>query len=129
MEIYKNKEYQQFIEWTATPPALRTINDQRKLALQLGVHESTLSDWKKIDGFWESVDKLINTWGRSRTSDVIDALYKKIMTCPKASDIKLWLEYFGDFKTNSKLTIENNSAKEQSNKLDNILAHIMGVTK
>lgn len=126
MEVSKNQEYQQFIEWMATPPTLRLIKDQRQLASHLGVHEATLSDWKKNKEFWVSVDKLMNVWGRSRTVEVIDAFYRKIITNPTASDVKLWLEYFEGFKPNQKLTVEDSSARQQTNKLDAILAHIMG---
>jgi hypothetical protein len=129
MELIKTNEYQQFIEWMATPPALRVIKDQRQLASHLGVHEATLSDWKKNENFWGSVDNLMNVWGRSRTIEVINAFYKKIINNPTASDIRLWLEYFEGFKPNQKLTVEDNSARQQTNKLDTILAHIMGASE
>jgi len=129
MEVSKNNEYKQFIEWMATPPALRAMKDQRQLALHLGVHESTLSDWKRLDDFWKNVDSLMNAWGRSRTIEVINAFYKKIINNPTASDIKLWLQYFEGFKPNQKVIVEDNSAREQTNKLDTILAHIMGVSE
>jgi|SRR5690606_20320729 len=129
MEVSKNQEYQQFIEWMATPPSLRDIKDQRQLASHLGVHEATLSDWKKNKEFWISVDKLMNVWGRSRTTQVIDAFYKKILANPTASDVKLWLEYFEGFKPNQRFTVEDNSAREQTNKFDTIIAHIMDVSE
>ncbi len=121
----KLNEYQQFIEWMATPPRLRVVKDQRQLATQLGVHESTLSDWKRTEGFWQSVNKLTNEWGRSRTVDVLNAFYKKVVANPTAGNVKLWLEYFEDFKPNKKVTIEDDNARQQTEILDEILDKLM----
>ncbi|MFI5240793.1 MAG: phBC6A51 family helix-turn-helix protein [Candidatus Saccharimonadia bacterium] len=85
-------EYQEFIVWTALPTLLRAPREQQELAKQLGVDAATLSDWKKRDDFWSSVQTEIQLWSRDRTADVIYALYKRIVTTGDPSAAKLWFQ-------------------------------------
>ena len=41
--------------WLAVPSPLREPRSQRALAAQLELHETTLSDWKKLPGFADAV--------------------------------------------------------------------------
>jgi hypothetical protein len=48
-----------FIEWLAQSSEERIPLTQGALAKQIGVHESTLSDWKRLPGFEDAVKELI----------------------------------------------------------------------
>jgi hypothetical protein len=50
-----------FQAWLALPAASRDPRSQRQLAAMLEVHESTLSDWKKLPGFGDAVFDLAHT--------------------------------------------------------------------
>lgn len=127
MDIIKKEEYIEFAEWMAIPPALRQFKDQRSLASHLGLHESTLSDWKKLDSFWAEVEQRRFFWGKCKTNEVIYAFYNKIIKNPTASDVRLWLEYFENFRPHkpNKVVIVDNNTREQTEKLDAILNKIM----
>lgn len=44
-----------FQAWLALPSAAREPKSQKQLALLLEVHETTLSDWKRLPGFADAV--------------------------------------------------------------------------
>lgn len=72
-ELTSNK--QAFIDWLATPEFAREIQFQRDLAQQLGVHERTLSRWKKErDIIYNVVDRKKELAGVMGLPKVIDAL-------------------------------------------------------
>lgn len=48
-------EQLRFMAWLATPESERRPRFQRDLAGILGVHETTLSEWKRIPGFGQAV--------------------------------------------------------------------------
>lgn len=86
-------EYTVFVSWTALPSKLRIPRTQSLLAKKLSVNQDTLTDWKNRAGFWEKVKTERTNWGKERTSDVVDALYKKILSDADAARIKLWFQY------------------------------------
>jgi len=48
-------EQAEFMLWLAMPKRARSFKTQQQLAAHIGVHESTLSDWKRIEGFMAEV--------------------------------------------------------------------------
>jgi hypothetical protein len=44
-----------FQGWLATPPGQRQPQSQRAIAHELGVHPTTLSDWKRLEGWGAAV--------------------------------------------------------------------------
>ena len=52
-------EYSEFIKFCATPRALRRTKTQGDFARIFGLSPDSLTDWKKIPGFDESVRKII----------------------------------------------------------------------
>ena len=85
-------EYLNFIVWVAQPKELRKPKTQRELSKKFGVGEDTLSEWKNRDGFWEKVSTQRQKWCKEKTSDVINALYKRILENGSASEVRLWME-------------------------------------
>jgi len=85
-------EYSAFIQWVATPKALRSPKTQQELSKKFGVGADTLSEWKQQRGFWNEVAKKHKEWGRERTPDVISALYDRIMKTGGAAEVKLWMQ-------------------------------------
>lgn len=64
-----------------------------EFAVTIDVAAETLSDWKKVDTFWEDVERAMKKWMRDRTPNVIAALYQGAIKGKKAQEIKLWLQY------------------------------------
>lgn len=93
----KEAEYLQFIKWVALPEPLREPRTQKELAVVLRVDESSLSDWKKRDGFWDEVKKELRTWSKEKTPNVIMGLYRKAVRDGTAQEAKLWLQYIEDW--------------------------------
>jgi hypothetical protein len=91
--------YFDFILWISLPKTLRKPKTQRELAKKFGVGEDTLSDWKNRVGFWDEVSKQRKSWCKEKTSDVIEALYQKIIETGGASEVRLWFEMVEDWST------------------------------
>jgi len=91
-------EYAQFVRWIATPEPYREIKKQEDFAKSIGVHQDTLTDWKKREGFWSAVKEEISQFGRERTPNAILALYKTILAKGTAPEVKLWLQYVEGWK-------------------------------
>ena len=89
--------FNEFAMWMALPEPMREIKTQGEFAKKFGVHQDTLSDWKKKPEFWKIVEQEWNHFGRTKTANVIAKFYKTTMTEGKTSDIKLWLQYFLDW--------------------------------
>lgn len=86
-------EYNEFIAWIALPEEFRSPKNQGEFAQKFGVCQDTLSDWKKIGGFWDEVKAERQRWGKERTPNVILGLYRKAVKEGNAAEAKLWLQY------------------------------------
>jgi len=64
------KQYK-YIEILADPAEKR---DQKAIAKGLGVTRKTLYEWRKLEGFWEEVGKLVQDGTAQRMSRVWDKL-------------------------------------------------------
>ena len=95
--IRHNFEYHEFILWIALPKELREPNTQAELSKHFGVGQDTLSEWKKKTGFWEEVAKQRKEWSKEKTSDIIYALYKRIIEMGSAAEVKLWFQLIEDW--------------------------------
>ena len=69
-------EQYKFQAWLALPRRLRKPKTQKELADELGVHETTLSDWKRKTGFMAAVRVLAKDWAEDDLPEVLDALVK-----------------------------------------------------
>ena len=96
-KIRHNFEYHEFILWISLPKELREPKTQVELSKKFRVGEDTLSSWKKQRGFWDEVAKKRKEWSREKTSDVIYALYKRIMETGNSAEVKLWFQLMEDW--------------------------------
>lgn len=83
-----------FIEWLATPSALRDPQFQRDLAYELGVKEETLSRWKRLDGLTAAASSLSHKMLGDDLPDIFGALRREAMS-GSYQHIKLVLEVTG----------------------------------
>lgn len=97
-DIKKKIEYQQFVEWMGLPGPEREPKEQKELAVKLGVEEPTLSNWKKVDGFWDLVREERKRWAKDKVSDVLMGLYRSALIEGKAAEAKLFLQYAEEFE-------------------------------
>lgn len=72
-----------FMAWLALPKAAREPKLQRDLAKEIGVDESTLSDWKKLDGFRDATNK----FARELLKDDVPEVYGTIRKLAKQGSV------------------------------------------
>ena len=84
-----------FIDWIATPQYLREPKFQKDFAELIGVHEDTLTDWKKHPKFSLLLQSKISIWIRERVPDVIGALYETASSKGESKDVELFLRLAG----------------------------------
>jgi len=100
-----------FQAWLALPTDIRQPRTQGEFANAIGVHETTLSKWKKLEGWQQEVDKLALTLIRDDLSDILRALVKEAKQ-GSPQHIKMYLEMLGlyaerkDINLGDRLTID-----------------------
>lgn len=89
-----------FQMWKATPLDRRMPSTQAALAKQLGVHEWTLTHWKKDPAFWDGVRVLSMSSFTDRLADVINALADAVVRRDRGwlTAARLFLECAGIIK-------------------------------
>lgn len=70
-------EQLRFIQWLALPKAERRPKSQRELATVLGVHESTLSDWKHLPEFIDDVNALARQMVKEDVPEVLAVIRRE----------------------------------------------------
>jgi len=117
----KKEEKRQFIKFMALPYVMRKqefgFNLLGDFAKKYGVDRSTLSLWQRDEKFQKEVDKYRKVWFKERTPNVIQALYKRIISEGKAPEAKLWLQYIEDWKERSEIDVNSNELEEISKAL------------
>jgi hypothetical protein len=66
-----------FQAWLALPPPAREPRSQRALALQLEVHEVTLTNWKRLPGFGAAVTELALELVKTELAPILFAQVKQ----------------------------------------------------
>ena len=94
--LRKKIEFQEFVEWLGLPSAERDPKNQVELAKKLGVDKATLSDWKKVEGFWQEVKSKRKNWVQEKVSNVLLGLYGRSLKGDAAA-AKMLLEYSDEF--------------------------------
>jgi len=94
-----------FIEWLATPKALRNPKTQKQFATQSHHDEGTLSDWKRLPGFMDSVNAIARAQLKDSLTDIYAALVKAAIN-QDVGAIKLAMEMSGEYTPKQKLDID-----------------------
>ncbi len=97
--------YSQFVMWMSLPDQMKKPATQGEFSKQYHISEVTLSTWKYRDGFWEEVKRIRKSWGQELIPNVILGLYKNAKFEGKASEVKLFLQLFDDFKEKNDTTV------------------------
>lgn len=66
-------DHLRFQAWLALPSAARSPKSQKQLAAELGVHETTLCDWKRLPGWHDAVYDLAMAEVRGELAPVLHA--------------------------------------------------------
>ena len=61
-------------QWLATSALIRQPKTQKELAIQIGVNEDTIVNWKKQPELWQAVDEYLGGRGRELVPKAIDIL-------------------------------------------------------
>lgn len=123
----KTNTREKFVVWCALPEPLRDPKTQGEFASQHGVHENTLSKWRRDPKFWEEVREGVKTWNKDRLPNVMAALYKTILTKGSGVEAKLWLQWVDNWK--EKTEVENPAMTEEIEKLRMSLVQMMDAVK
>ncbi len=88
---------EKFIDWLTYGKYERVPATQEALAKELGLHEVTLSRWKRLPGFWDEVKNRV----RSRLDEHYADVYGALLTEAKKGSfqhINKYIELMGDIK-------------------------------
>lgn len=105
-KLRHQSEYADFVLWTSLPKELRDPKTQRELAREFGVGEDTVSEWKTRPGFWDAVSAQRLIWGKDKTSDVMHALYKRVLENGAAPEVRLWMEVIENWSSKEAKTLD-----------------------
>lgn len=126
--LKKKKEFETFAKWLAISPLWKLLNErelakigvddpeelwllkikkQLDFAKKFDVGPDTLSEWKDRKELWDLVDKYKKQWGKSKTPSVLAGFFRKAAREGDAARVRLWLEYFEDFSSKTKLGFED----------------------
>lgn len=70
----------EFLEWLALPKRLRQPKTQKAFAKKIGVHQDTLTDWKRLPNFLDRVVSRSRDLVRQAIPDVLDAVIQQAVT-------------------------------------------------
>lgn len=73
------------------------IPKQKDFAVKYGVHENTLTQWKKRKDFISSVDIKRKEWGLDKVPNVLAALYTRCIKYGMAYDVETYLAYYANW--------------------------------
>lgn len=73
-------------------------------AAHFKMNQDTLSKWRGRTQFWDAVSNQLKAWGKGQTADVIMGLLRKAVKEGGAAEVKLWLQYFEEFKEKGETT-------------------------
>ena len=114
---------QEFLKWIAMPTVMRVPKLQKQFAKQIGVSEDTLTDWKRLEGFWNDVKPYRDEYFRASTGEVLEGL-KMRARLGKSKEVKLYMQIFEGFS--EKLQVEDTQPAEltdvQKKKIDERLS-------
>lgn len=98
-KIRKQPEYLLFLQFSATPSVLWgeiwDVTSQAEFAKKIGVGEDTLSDWKRVPGYYDDVVQLNKQFFKARIGNVMLALETKSLDPNKVNgnDVRILATY------------------------------------
>ena len=95
-------EYLEFVKFIAVPQVMRELKTQGDFSKKFEVSETTLSEWKARDGFWDDVAKQRRLFFKDKTSNVVASIYRAALESSPA-DRKLWLQYIEEWSEKQEL--------------------------
>lgn len=66
-----------FQAWLALPKGQRVPKTQQQLAKEIGVHQDTLTDWKKLPGFFDAVNQLARELVKHDVAEVLGTVRRE----------------------------------------------------
>ncbi len=93
-----------FVEWNALPPQNRSLKTQGDFAHTFGLHIDTLTDWKKIAGFWDEVKSKRDHIFRKYTTKIDYGLAQRAMK-GNAREVELWHKLYEGY--DEKVSVSN----------------------
>ena len=120
-DIMKPEEYIKFVEFMTLPLFLRKevfrFETATAFAKKYNVCPDTLTDWKRRDGFWDRVKRERPKWVKERASEVLASLYRKAISDGSASEVKLFLQYAGEFEESQVVRLLEKEPSEEEKEL------------
>jgi hypothetical protein len=101
--LQKTTEFIQYIDWLSIPSFKRFPTTQKELAVQLGVSEDTLSEWKNREGFWDEVRSRVKSVWRENLPDAINALYLGLLEKRNASEFTAYMQYVDEWSPKTRV--------------------------
>jgi hypothetical protein len=125
-ELTLTPQQQQYLDWLCTPPSERTPPSKHKMAVHLGVNETTLRRWEKKEVFrnhWKAaVDEVQGS--PERTARLLDTLYAKALDGDTKS-AQLYLQATNRMAPPTVTVQSNKKAAELSDEeLDQLIAAV-----
>lgn len=118
--LLKPEVYLEFVRFIATLPNFRKLQTQEEFAKEYGVNVWTLTQWKKRDGFWDSVREERKVMMKNdMIPNIIMAVYRKALRDGSSKEAKLLLELGGEYE--EKRVIDNrisNLSPERAKEID-----------
>ncbi len=106
---YKLSEQDEMINFVALPRTLRKkeygFGNLGELAERLKVGSGTFSEWLKDKEVQERIKDKWKQWGKEKTPNVIQSLYKTAVKEGKASEVKAWMQIIEDWLEKSEHNI------------------------
>jgi hypothetical protein len=105
----------QFMVWLALPKAERKPTTQQKLALEIGVDQATLSDWKRIPGFRDEVNRMAREFVKDDVPEVLGTI-RRFAKQGSVPHLNMFLSMAGlaaDVEAAGKGTIGIDESREQ----------------
>jgi len=126
--LEKSAEFAEFCKWSAQPRDVRQPIEQKQLAKELGVDETTLVRWKELPEFAQNKKYYIREWLGDELPDVMQ-IVKKGALRGQDRKIELFLKWLGELSEGSEtnVAVQVNTftgSPEQNKELDEELINM-----
>ena len=108
----KPAEKEELIRFVALPMIARKkefgfVNLQDFAKVQK-IHPGTISDWLAEEEVQKRIRNKWKAWGKDKTPDVIQGLYKSASEGGKASEVMAWMKIIEDWVEKTNIKVEGN---------------------